>query len=343
MTNIMDLPSPLQATPSPKYEGIISKTLSSSPCVRWILPARIRSPLKNDLALIGDTSIELREFISHDKPHLAEATCKLDLSVNILAATVISSTIETVSTLEQTLHQTVEDEKFTINGHLVGEDEPAQILVLSTSSCELYFLYVHQAYDGSNRFIYAKRPLLVGTNLSQQLGVHLAKDPESRAIAVAPGTGHFTICALRPFEQIKNEISSWRPNGPKAFKPWVEQRFVQIDGTIMRMDFLYNPRDEPEKAIIVLLVAKQGRTYILLYRWDTRLPLHELRPLRSSGHELPHEDCIPLMLIPCTATASFLLVTETEFVLWNRVLHSEPRRTAYAFRDPDGFSGGRRS
>lgn len=333
--------TPRDAMP-PRVEGILSKTLSSSPCVRWILPARIRSPLKNDLAFVGDTSVQLRGFISKGDPHLAEATCKLDLDVTILAATVISSEIETVPTLDQTIHQTVEDEKFTINGRPVSADEPPQVLVLSTSSCELFFLYVQEAHDGSLRFVYAKRPLLSGTDLGQQLGIHLARDPESRALAVAPGNGHFTICALRPFDQIRTEITKWRPNRMEPFKPWVEQRFVQIDGTVVRMDFLHSPKDEPEKVILVLLVAKHGRTFLLLYRWDSRLPLLKMRPMRSSGLELPREDGVPLMLIPCTATASFLLVTETEFVLYNRVMHSAAKRTAYEFQDPGGFQGSRR-
>lgn len=325
----------------PQTEGFLSRTLSSSPCIRWIIPARIRSPSRNDLAFVGETSVHLREFISTGEPHLAEAICKLDIRDTILAANVISSKVETVPTLEQTLHQTVEDEKFTVNGRAVSEDEPPQVLVLSTASSELVFLYVHQSYEGPPRFVYAKRSLLAGLDLEQQLGIHLAKDQESRALAVAPSSGHFTICALRPIDEIKSEINSWRPNS-EGFRPWSEQRFVQVDGAILRMDFLHSPKDEPEKVILVLLVAKQGRTYLLLYRWDTRLSLKRMRPMRSSGQELPREDGVPLMLIPCTATASFLLVTETEFVLYNRVMHSEAKRTAYEFQDPGAFKGQRR-
>lgn len=326
----------------PQAEGLLSRTLSSSPCTRWIIPARIRSPSKNDLAFVGETSVHLREFISKGEPHLAEATCKLDLRVTILAADVISSKIESVPSLEQTLQQTVEDEKFTVNGRPVSEHEPPQVLVLSTAACELIFLYVHQEYDGSNRFVYAKRSLLAGVDLEQQLGIHLVRDPESRALAVAPNSGHFTICALRPFDEIKTEINKWRPDRLERFKPWHEQHFVQVDGAILRMNFLHSPKDEPEKVILVLLVAKHGRTYLLLYRWDSRLPLKRMKPMRSSGQELPREDGVPLMLIPCTASASFLLVTETEFVLYNRVMHSEAKRTAYEFQDPGAFKGQRR-
>ncbi|ETN36575.1 uncharacterized protein HMPREF1541_08853 [Cyphellophora europaea CBS 101466] len=339
----MDVPPPPFEMKSPQMEGILKHTLSTSPCVRWILPARIRCPSKEDLVFIGQTSVQLREFVSKGDPHLAEAICKLDLNDSILSATVISSKIETVSTIEQTLRQTVEDEQFTVDGRAIRDDEPPQILVLSTTRCELVFVYAHQAYDGAVRFIYAKRPLLTGTGLGDQLGSHLAKDPESRAIAIAPSSGHFIICALRPLDQIRNEVANWTPANAASFTPWLQQRFIQVDGAIVRMEFLHSPKDEPSRVILVLLVAKQGRSYILLYRWDSTQPLHRMRPMRSSGQLLPKRDGIPLMLIPCTASASFLLVTETEFVLYNRVTHSEAKRTAYEFQDPGAFNGHRRT
>jgi hypothetical protein len=158
--------------------GIISHTLSSSPTVKWILPARIRSPSKNDVVFVGDTSIQLREFITTGSTHLADATGKLDFHTQILAAKVISAKLEPIPVLEATLNQSGDDERFTINSQPVKEGHPPQILVLSTASSQVIFVYAQERYDGSARFVYAKRPLLGGLSLAEGACRHLAVDPE---------------------------------------------------------------------------------------------------------------------------------------------------------------------
>lgn len=160
--------------------GIVSRTLSSSPTIRWILPARIRSPSKNDVVFVGDTSIQLREFITTGSTYLTDATGKLDLQTQILAAKVISAKLEPIPVLEATLNQSGDDERFTVHGQPVNEGQPPQILVLSTASCQLIFVYAIERTDGSSRFVYAKRALLGGLpiRLAERIGRHLAVDPE---------------------------------------------------------------------------------------------------------------------------------------------------------------------
>ena len=101
------------------------------------------------------------------------------------------------------------------------------------------------------------------------------------------------------------------------------------------MDFLKPSDDDPEKVILVLLVANEGETFILLYRWDTRLPLCRIKPMRCSGQQLPIQDSLPLMLIPSMKPLSFLLVTETELVLYSKVTASRAERKAHPFKIDD--------
>ena len=174
----MDLVVPtMEQTLQPEL-GIVSRTLSSSPNVRWILPARIRSPSKNDVVFVGDTSIQLREFITTGSPYLADATSKLDFQTQILAARVLSAKLEPIPVLEATLNQSGDDERFTIDGEPVREDEPPQILVLSTASSQLILVYAQERPDGSTRFVYAKRSLIGGLRLAERIGRNLAVDPE---------------------------------------------------------------------------------------------------------------------------------------------------------------------
>ena len=104
------------------------------------------------------------------------------------------------------------------------------------------------------------------------------------------------------------------------------------------MEFLKPSDEDPEKVVLVLLVANVGETFILLYRWDTRLPLCRIKPMRCSGQQLPIQDSLPLMLIPSMKPLSFLLVTETELVLYSKVTASRAERKAHPFEIDDDKS-----
>ena len=102
------------------------------------------------------------------------------------------------------------------------------------------------------------------------------------------------------------------------------------------MDFLHSPQDEKEKVILALIVANKGEMYLLLWRWDTRGPLHRIKPMRCSGQSVPSADGFPLMLIPCVSSFSFLLVTEAGLmVVYDQVFASEAHTTRYSLRASD--------
>ncbi|KPI37961.1 uncharacterized protein AB675_3051 [Cyphellophora attinorum] len=331
---------------SPQLQGLLSRTLSSSPATKWILPARLRSPSKNDLVFVGESSIHLREFISTDEPCLAEPSCSINFDSQILAADVISANINIVaiSTDEQILQQkqTVEEESYSSDGRPIRDGEPAQVLVLSTSNAELIFIYATEDFDGTVRFVHATKPLLTGPGVQDQRLLHLAHDHESRALAVAPNRGLCMIGSLPSLDTMKNEIDQWRPAGT-ALNIFRKQRLLQVDGEIVQMDFIHPLREDKSKLMLVLIVAKQDRTYMVLYRWDAQQPLHRIRPMRSSGQAMPDSDAKPLMLIPCNAPASFFLVTRSGLVLYDWITHSEARRTAHPLSDQNEFPDGNRT
>lgn len=101
------------------------------------------------------------------------------------------------------------------------------------------------------------------------------------------------------------------------------------------MDFLHSPEDEREKVVLALLVANKGEIFLLLYRWDTRMPLHPFKPMRCSGQRLPPEDGFPMMLIPCISSLSFLLVTESGLIIYDQVTASQANTTRYSFKASD--------
>lgn len=94
------------------------------------------------------------------------------------------------------------------------------------------------------------------------------------------------------------------------------------------MSFLTHPEKEPDTVILLVIVAHQGRSNMLIYKWDSRLPLTELRPMGCSGQLLHENDSFPLLLIPMTNRPSFSLVTDTDFVSYSDILLGTVRRIA---------------
>ena len=224
-------------SPAHSEMGLLSQTLSCSSAVKWIIPARIRNASRNDVVFIGDTSIQLREFVTTSEAHLLDVTGKFTFRTPILAAKVITATAEPIDFPDQVVQQTVEEERYVVGGKPLPDDHPPQILVLSLASCELVLVYAQEHPDGTVAFQWARRPVMSGVDLPDKFGRHLAVDPgyvhhrhdahtlssrSSRALAFAPSMGYFAIASLRPVDEIKTAIENWKPAAPTTFLPWTE-------------------------------------------------------------------------------------------------------------------------
>jgi hypothetical protein len=156
--------------------GILSRTLSSSSSIRWILPARLRSPSKNDVVFVGHTSIQLHEF--QDSGQLVDTTAKLDLGTTITDAKIISADLETMPILDAILQQERDLEQFSIRGQPIADGQPPQILVLITRDNELIYIYAREDVVGDAHLVFAKRPFLRGAGVAASECQDVAVDPE---------------------------------------------------------------------------------------------------------------------------------------------------------------------
>ena len=156
-------------TPDPAFAGFLSQTLHTSSTIRYILPARIRSKRQNDVVFVGESSIQLREFLPSGQ--LADVSAKVDLGAQILAARVISTWTEPLPFVEQVIKQECEDDAESDCQIL-----PSELLVISMASSELIFLYARDTVVGTARFIYAKRKLPADVALPERFGKHLTVD-----------------------------------------------------------------------------------------------------------------------------------------------------------------------
>lgn len=235
--------SPDQGRLAPIHErvGILSRTLNSSSSIRWILPARIRSPSRNDVVFVGNTFIQLHEF--HDGGQLVDTTAKLDFGTTITDAKVISADLKTVPVIDAILKQERDLEQFSIRGQPVSDGQPPQLLVLVTRDNELIYIYAREDSVGDVRLVFAKRPYLRGADLPGSECRHIAVDPEyvlavmnfdmasntwyrSRALAVASPSGYFGVFKLRCVDEIKSQIDGWNPQDYTSFRPAEEVVFT---------------------------------------------------------------------------------------------------------------------
>lgn len=159
-----------------KRLGILSQTLAPSPHVRWILPARIRSRQYHDVVFVGESCIQLREFLPSGQ--LADATAKLNIGAQIMAAKVISAKSEKVPIVDAVLDQEWDEDRFLINGKVCSDDQPPQLVVLCTAAGELVYVYAKFAIDTGVRLVFAKRTILHGVSMFSKYGKHMAIDQE---------------------------------------------------------------------------------------------------------------------------------------------------------------------
>ena len=162
--------------PGQERVGIMSRTLNSSSSIRWILPARIRSPSKNDVVFVGQTFIQLHEF--QDSGQLVDTTAKLDFGTTITDARVISAELKSVPIVDAILKQERDQEQFSIRGQPVSDGQPPQLLVLITRDNELIYVYAKESAVGDVQLVFAKRSFLRGIDLPSSECRDIAIDPQ---------------------------------------------------------------------------------------------------------------------------------------------------------------------
>lgn len=158
------------------YTGVLSQTLTSSPCITHILPARVRTAHHNDVVLVGHSSVHLRELMPNGI--LSNAIAHLELSTQILSANVVSADAREVQVFDPVLLEGKGEIQFSIDGEPCDPTQPPQIVVLATAMSELVFIYARFLANGSTQFVYARRYVLHLKHWPRKYGRHLAVDSQ---------------------------------------------------------------------------------------------------------------------------------------------------------------------
>ncbi|TKA24858.1 hypothetical protein B0A50_06587 [Salinomyces thailandicus] len=284
--------------------GILTKSIIRSPVCKWLLHARLRHETLNDLVLVGEDFIHVKQV--GECGHLNHIASKNDFDVQIRAAKVFSVDPEQA------------DEDALIKGEH-GPDEdgtlsvPPEFLVLTLANNDLVFLFLTCGSDGCPHFVQQPCPMPTFHRTLFQPGEHLAVDSRSRAIAVAASEREVILYSAKPKDRIRNEVQS----GSRDWCPVAVQRPIQVDGVIQLMDFLIPPDDDRDHIVLLLIVVNQRKTKAVRVDWYWTSDLHDVQ--KHPGQLLYTAATVSSLLIPLR-NADFLLVRGSEIFIWRQIL-----------------------
>ncbi|KAI5197512.1 hypothetical protein E4T39_07267 [Aureobasidium subglaciale] len=287
--------------------GLLSRTLVPTPTIRWILPARIRSPIKDDYLCIGRDFIQLWEIES--EAHINLIATKNDFDGDIGGANIVGYFDSYES----------EFRKFSEEADDCSDDPEApmgpQMLTFTlVNSDQLYFLTAPENKNGEVNFRLSSIPIPRFTSPPRMIGNPMAVDPRSRALAVAAGERDVFICYANPATLLSSGAQRW-DNG---FIPVSNCRVARVPGTILLVDFLYPPNHDQDRVILLMIVLYKGNVRPAWVEWsysdEDKTADIRLGQRIYSDSELPH------LLIPLKGDAAFILATKKGITIFEHIL-----------------------
>jgi hypothetical protein len=245
--------------------GILSRTLLTSPLFRAIRPANIRHKDFNDIVLVGEDAIQLKEI--HRYGHLRHVATKSDFKGRILAARVFGGPRAVPVSLGSSLprKQTLNRERRSITGD-EGLTLPPEVMVLTLTSRTLMFLWARHAPTGAVSFSQRIVRLPAGISQFDRFGTFLAIDPKCRAIAVAAPESRFILYKTKSMQEWRKDFRNGHDSSPIE-----EERIIHIEGRIMHMEFLSSAaRQDDFHVVLLFVIVLHGKTKITCFDWDCR-------------------------------------------------------------------------
>lgn len=234
--------------PSHHYLGLLTRTLFPSPEVRFTFPLRIRHWDKQDVALVGDSSVHIKEVMHGGR--LRHVASKTDFPAPIRTAQVIGNTNA------DGLREPPTDKEHQRFAHM---------LLLSLEDQTLVFVTMEPSPTGADHiFATSVLPLPQTASPATHPDHRLAVDPYSRAFAAGAASTTIYVVEMAPRER-------WGRAGLSAVH---RSQLIDTGMKIVKMDFLFRPSADSNQ-ILLLVVGYQKspadrtpRLSIRLYGWD---------------------------------------------------------------------------
>ncbi|KAJ5543379.1 hypothetical protein N7461_009382 [Penicillium sp. DV-2018c] len=301
--------------------GLLTQTMVTSPVFNWILPARLRNRHHNDVVFIGERRIQIKEAITSG--HLEDIVDKTNIEGSIIGAKVIN-----VGALLP--WEPLTPSSSTVPSPIT-ENLPVQMLFLATSSNELLFMYCSD--KGEDPFVSYSRPLPRDVGLAETYGAHIAVDPRSRAVAVSASRGFFGLLWLKSHEDLRMQMAQGK------LDPLKFEKFYEVEGDILFMEFLYPKKWTDTRVILLLIVRSNQETRCMIYNWEGEEESLGERPICTCT-SLPPSLQFPNLVIPLAKESAYLLVGTKGMTLHTPSGESRPMRYPPILPDGDSVQAG---
>ncbi|KAL1869983.1 hypothetical protein VTK73DRAFT_2877 [Phialemonium thermophilum] len=319
----------------PPQCGILTKTVVPTQLVHYVLPVRLRSDRNNDVAFIGDYSVQIFELRKDGQLH--DVIRKDDFGSRIRNAAVIGSLPDKIKdeVYEESYSSPVKTEEDDAGMDLdpspevmapKGASFPPQLLLLVLECGDSVFLSISTAEDGSIEFVSSRV-----TSPTEHLvypGFHLAVDPSSRYMVLGCAERHFVVFELESVDEINKQS-----RGYGSLRPVRSSCHRSVQGVIHKVAFLYPRPNDPQHVILLLIVVRGGKSRMVTYEWELGDDLRAVFAEEKAGHRMPVENQMPLLLIPLTVQSAFVIISQTETAVCTEALHGSPKFERFDTQD----------
>ncbi|KAM0724224.1 hypothetical protein Q7P37_000106 [Cladosporium fusiforme] len=292
--------------------GVLTKSIVRSPVCKLILHARVRHRDFNDVVFVGENFIHVKQ-VKHNG-HLEHIATKDDFGARIKTARTFNLDAEPSEDDEDFIKREQTEDA----GPHAQHPKPPQLVVLALDSDEMIFLYLEDNGTGRPKFRHQMLPLPRFEEPIHKLGVHLAVDPHSRAVAMAASEEKIIVFAGRATDQIQEQIGSGHPD----WFPVDLERSFTVHGVIQHVEFLHPPDKDPDHIILLVIAIENRKTKAIWIDWYGNSDLG--RAQTHPSQTIDTAKTVPSLLVPLRE-ASFLLITGNEMKLQKDILSGSMR------------------
>ncbi|KAI0441778.1 mono-functional DNA-alkylating methyl methanesulfonate N-term-domain-containing protein [Xylaria telfairii] len=316
-----------RAPPKPPNYGVLTKTVIKSPIVRWVLPVQLRSSRFNDVALVGDQSVQICELGSDLQ---LQPIAKVDFGSKIRNCRVMG-THGYLRTIREDVQANYNRNGNSDTNFSSPSTSPApsrdidifqQMLVLVLCSGELVFLIMNLTALGDWEFVPSHFPIIDNDEDGKKGGMlvdpgfHMTMSPDGRYLTLACSENLLITYQLESIEKLRSQHARRRP-----MRPIQSVKSRAMKGVIYKLDFLHPGPEKASLVVLLIITVQSGVLKLATYEWES---FQDALIEEKSGYRLDEIDGLPILIIPLTVCCQFLIIREHSMAICSNILSGPP-------------------
>ncbi|KAI1148819.1 mono-functional DNA-alkylating methyl methanesulfonate N-term-domain-containing protein [Nemania diffusa] len=311
----------LPGPPTPPKYGVLTKTIIESPIIHWALPVQLRSPRFNDVALVGDQSVQICELGTDVQ--LLPIARKLEFGSRIRNCRVIG-TNEYLVTLKNIIRarsksddRDTERSKSPTPATFAGHVELFQQVLVLVLSEELVFLIMSLTAAGDWEFV-ASHYSIFSEHLEDP-GFLMTISPDGGYLALACSERLFIVYELESIEELRRQHKAGL-----SIQPIRSKRARGVKGVVHKLEFLHPDPENLLHTVLLIMTVQSGVIRQVIYDWENVAQLQDALKMEKPGHMLDGTTGLPLLIIPLTVSCQFIVITERSMAICTDILSGPP-------------------